>query len=159
MSGSTLLSSGTVPISGGTARLRRSAFVFWEMDNITAVYNNGDATHAYSASPSLATQIVSQGQTSSPSPPLYHPPSILPRRSSPASPSRRRSRPFTLRGPVSFMSGSTLLSSGTVPISGGTATYTTSGLFALGSYNITAVCNGDANYAACPRTSLRSRRV
>jgi hypothetical protein len=52
---------------------------------------------------------------------------------------------LTPSGSVNFVDGQTLL--GTVPLSQGTATYTTSTL-AIGGHSITAVYGGDANYAS-----------
>ena len=134
--GATVLGTGT--LSGGTATFTTSALT-GGTHSITAVYS-GDANFAGSTSPIL-TQTVNKGTSST---------SLT---SSNISSNRGAAVTFTATvtssatgtptGTVTFQDGSSMLGTGT--LSGGKATFATSGL-GTGAHSITAIYGGDTNF-------------
>src|SRR6266550_3851235 len=134
--GATLLGPGT--LSGGTATLTTSGLGAG-MHSITAVYG-GDASFASSTSPVLmqtvnkaasSTSVVSSNSASNRGAAVTFTATVT----SPVT--------GTLTGTVTFQDGAATLGPGT--LSGGTATFTTSGL-GTGAHSITAIYGGDANF-------------
>ena len=140
---------GTATLSSGTATFATAALPAGT-DSITAVYG-GNGTYAVSTSPALSQNVYKAETETTLSSSLN--PSVV-----------NQSVTFTATvvgqyggtptGTVTFLNGSSIL--GTAPLSGGTASYTTS--FAkAGTYNITAASSGDSNFtgstsAAVPQT-------
>src|SRR5882757_5204956 len=135
--GATVLGPGT--LSGGTATFITSGLA-GGVHSITAVYG-GDANFAGSTSPVL-TQTVNKASSST---------SVV---SSNSSSNRGAAVTFTATvtssaagtatGTVTFHDGASI-TLGTGTLSGGTATFTTSGL-GTGAHSITAIYNGDASF-------------
>src|SRR6266513_2047911 len=135
--GATVLGPGT--LSGGTATLTTSGLGAG-VHSITAVYG-GDASFASSTSPVLmqtvnkaasSTSVVSSNSASNRGAAVTFTATVT----SPVT--------GTLTGTVTFQDGTSALGTGT--LSGGTATFTTSGL-GTGAHSITAIYGGDANFA------------
>src|SRR5439155_1029641 len=130
---------GTGMLSGGNATLATSALV-GGVHSITAVYG-GDASFASSTSPVLmqtvnkaasSTSVVSSNSASNRGAAVTFTATVT----SPVT--------GTLTGTVRFQDGTSALGTGT--LSGGTATFTTSGLTG-GPHSIAAIYSGDANFA------------
>ena len=133
---------GTLTLNGGTASLTLSPqdYAFSVGTHTLTVNYNGDATYAISTSAPLTLTIVKRTATS------------MTLTSTPNPSAAGQSVTFTAKlspaaatGSVLFVDGTTVI--GTTPIAGGTATLTTSAL-AAGTHGVTAVYNGDVNYAA-----------
>jgi hypothetical protein len=139
--GSTSL--GTVTLSGGSASLSMSSLSVGP-HSITASYS-GDSNFLSSASTALS-QVVNQAASTT-------------TLSSSANPSASGQNvtftatvsPSAATGTVQFFDGATSL--GTVPLSGGKATLSTSALL-VGPHSITANYNGDTNYAGSTSSVL-----
>src|SRR6266481_2458560 len=135
--GVTTLGTGT--LSGGTATFTTSG-LGTGAHSITAIYG-GDANFTGSTSPILTETIgkavssIAVGSSNNPSI-IGTAVTFTAAVTSPVT--------GTLTGTVTFQDGATALGMGT--LSGGTATFTTSGLTA-GTHSITAVYGGDANFA------------
>ena len=135
--GVTTLGTGT--LSGGTATFTTSG-LGTGAHSITAIYG-GDANFTGSTSPILTETIgkavssIAVGSSNNPSI-IGTAVTFTAAVTSPVT--------GTLTGTVTFQDGATALGMGT--LSGGTATFTTSGLTA-GTHSITAVYSGDANFA------------
>ncbi len=135
--GVTTLGTGT--LSGGTATFATSG-LGTGAHSITAIYG-GDANFTGSTSPILTETIgkavssIAVGSSNNPSI-IGTAVTFTAAVTSPVT--------GTLTGTVTFQDGATALGMGT--LSGGTATFTTSGLTA-GTHSITAVYSGDANFA------------
>src|SRR6266852_6564386 len=135
--GVTTLGTGT--LSGGTATFATSG-LGTGAHSITAIYG-GDAKFTGSTSPILTETIgkavssIAVGSSNNPSI-IGTAVTFTAAVTSPVT--------GTLTGTVTFQDGATALGMGT--LSGGTATFTTSGLTA-GTHSITAVYSGDANFA------------
>src|SRR5205807_957603 len=130
---------GTGMLSGGNATLATSALV-GGVHSITAVYG-GDANFAGSTSPIL-TQTIGKAASST-AVASSNNPSII---GTAVTLTASVTSPVTgtLTGTVTFQDGTSALGTGT--LSGGAATFITSGLTA-GTHSITAVYSGDANFA------------
>ena len=133
---------GTLTLSGGSASLTLSPqdYAFAVGTHSITVNYNGDANYSMSTSPILTLTIARRTATSmtltpSPNPSAVGQPVVFTARLSPSA----------ATGSVLFVDGTTVIA--TAPISGGTATFTTSALTA-GTHGVTAVYNGDVNYAA-----------
>src|SRR5207248_1198998 len=113
---------GTGTLSGGTATFTTSALTAGT-HSITAIYG-GDANFTGSTSPIL-TQTINQTASSSAVVTSSNNPSIIGTAVT-FSVSARRSSDLTPTGTVTFQDGASALGTGT--LSGGTATFTTSGL-------------------------------
>ena len=130
---------GTGTLSGGTATFTTSG-LGTGAHSITAIYG-GDANFTGSTSPILTETIgkavssIAVGSSNNPSI-IGTAVTFTAAVTSPVT--------GTLTGTVTFQDGATALGMGT--LSGGTATFTTSGLTA-GTHSITAVYSGDANFA------------
>jgi hypothetical protein len=130
---------GTASTSGGIATFTTSSLAAGNR-SITAVYA-GDSTFATSTSAAI-TQVVNKyptttAVTSNPTSGVYGQPVTL-------TATVTATGPYAITGTVVFRSGTTTVAA--VPLSNGTASYTTSTLTA-GTKSITAVYNGDANNA------------
>src|SRR5882757_4784042 len=134
--GATVLGPGT--LSGGTATLTTSGLGAG-VHSITAVYD-GDASFASSTSPVLmqtvnkaasSTSVVSSNSASNRGAAVTFTATVT------------SSATGTPTGTVTFQDAATTLGPGT--LSGGTATFTTSGL-GTGAHSITAIYGGDANF-------------
>src|SRR5438876_940592 len=125
---------------GGTATFTTSALTAGT-HSITAIYG-GDANFTGSTSPIL-TQTINQTASSSAVVTSSNNPSII---GTAVTFTASMTSPVTgtLTGTVTFQDGASALGTGT--LSGGTATFTTSGLTA-GTHSITAIYGGDANFA------------
>ncbi|MER6334871.1 Ig-like domain repeat protein, partial [Streptomyces sp. NPDC001034] len=136
--GATLIGTGT--LVGGTATFTTSALGVGS-HSLTAVYS-GDPDFTGSVSP-VDVQTVTQAATtttltSAPDPSAFGEAKTLTATVTAVPPGSG-----TPTGTVDFFDGATLL--GTAPLSGGTATLTTSAL-AVGSHPLTAVYSGDADF-------------
>src|SRR6266576_1409632 len=129
---------GTGMLSGGNATLATSALV-GGVHSITAVYG-GDANFANSTSPVLmqtvnkaasSTSVVSSNSASNRGAAVTFTATVT------------SSATGTPTGTVTFQDAATTLGTGT--LSGGTATFTTSGL-GTGAHSIAAIYGGDANF-------------
>ena len=134
--GATVLGLGT--LSGGTATLTTSGLGAG-VHSITAVYG-GDASFASSTSPVLmqtvnkatsSTSVVSSNSASNRGAAVTFTATVT------------SSATGTPTGTVTFQDAATMLGTGT--LSGGTATFTTSGL-GTGAHSITAIYGGDASF-------------
>ncbi|MFG2525879.1 Ig-like domain-containing protein, partial [Streptomyces sp. NPDC048527] len=129
-----------VPLVGGVATLTTSTLPVG-VRTARAVYNS-DANFNGSASPTV-NQTVSKSSTTTalisvPNPSAPAQAVVLTATVTPVPPGSG-----TAAGTVGFFDGATLLGTGT--LSGGVATFTTSGL-SVGSHALTAVYNGNASY-------------
>jgi hypothetical protein len=131
---------GTGTLSGGTATFTTSG-LGTGAHSITAIYG-GDANFTGSASPIL-TQTINKTASSSSVVTSSNNPSII---GTAVTLTASVTSPVTgtLTGTVTFQDGASALGTGT--LSGGTATFTTSGL-GTGAHSITAIYGGDANFA------------
>lgn len=135
--GSTVL--GTVALSGSQAALNISSLLLGS-HTLNATYN-GDSNFGISVS-SNVTQVINQGSTttaltSNTNPSVFAEAITFTAMVTPGNPS------IPATGNVTFFDGSTSL--GTVALSGGTATFTTSSL-SVASHSMTAVYAGNSNY-------------
>jgi len=126
---------GSASLSGGTATYSTSS-LSTGTHSITAVYS-GDSTYGGSTSPAVTQTVNKAGSSttlgSSPNPSIMGQPVTF----------TAAVTPSDATGSVNFMDGTSPLGSAT--LSGGTATYSTSGL-SFGSHSITAGYSGDSNY-------------
>src|SRR5467141_854501 len=143
--GATALGTGT--LSGGTATFTTSVLGAGA-HSITAIYG-GDASFTISTSPIL-TQTINSTATSSSVVASSNNPSMI---GTAVTLTATVTSPVTgpLTGTVSFQDGASALGTGT--LSGGTATFTTSGLTA-GTHSITAIYGGDPNFAGSTSPAL-----
>ena len=142
---------GTLTLSGGAASLTLSPqdHAFSVGTHSLTVNYNGDATYATSTSAPLSLTIrkrtaTSMTLTSSPNPSA----------SGQAVTFTAKLSPGAATGSVLFVDGTTVI--GTTAITGGTATFTTSALTS-DSHGVTAVYNGDVNYAASSSLTITQR--
>ena len=140
------LQLGQATISNGTASLTTSGFAIGS-HSITAAYS-GDSHYSASASSAL-TQVVANASSTTTLAAAPNPANIGQSVAFTATVTPATSGVAT--GTVSFFNGSTQL--GTSSLSQGTATFSTSTLIA-GSYSITAVYSGDANYNASTSSAV-----
>ena len=133
---------GSVVLSGGSASLTLSpqVYAFSVGTHSITVNYNGDANYSMSTSAVLNLTIVKRTPTS-----MTLTSSPNPSAASQAVTFTAKLSPAAATGSVLFVDGTTVI--GTAPISSGTASFTASALTA-GSHGITAVYNGDVNYAA-----------
>ena len=134
-------SLGTGTLSGGTATFTTSALGV-AAHSITAVYA-GDANFTSSTSPIL-TQTIGKAASST-SVTSSNNPSIIGTAVTLTASVTSSATGIPLTGTVTFQDGTSALGNGM--LSGGTATFTTSGLTA-GTHSITAVYGGDPNFGS-----------
>ena len=146
MDGATSLS--TVSLSSGTATFTASSLATGT-HSITAVYN-GDSNFKGSTSNAIA-QAVNQAATTTSVASAANPAVFGQAVSFTATVTATAPGVGTPTGTVSFQDGTTTL--GTVPLSGGAASFTTSSL-TMASHNITAVYNSDTNFAGSISSAL-----
>ena len=138
---------GTGTLSGGTATFTTSVLGAGA-HSITAIYG-GDASFTISTSPVLMQTINSTASTSSVVASSNNPSMIGTAVTLTATVTSPVTGPPT--GTVTFQDGASMLGTGT--LSGGTATFTTSGLTA-GTHSIAAIYGGNANFAGSTSPAL-----
>jgi hypothetical protein len=140
-------SIGSAPVSGGTAMLTTSSLPFG-VNNITASYV-GDANFNGSTSAILSQTVKALTTTSvvsSPNPAVFGQPVTFTATVSPVAPGAGAPT-----GMVNFYDGATSI--GSAPVSGGTASLTTSAL-AVGFHSITASYSGDTLFVSSTSSSI-----
>jgi hypothetical protein len=143
---------GSSPLSGGTALLMTSGLA-GGVHSITAVYG-GDTNFTSGTSPVL-TQMVNTAASSVAVPASSNNPSTYGAAVT-FTASVTSSATGTPTGTVKFQDKAATIGSG--PLTGGTATFTTSGL-AGGVHSITAAYGGDANFAASSTSPVLMQTV
>jgi hypothetical protein len=139
---------GTLTLSGGSASLTLSPqdYAFSVGTHSITVNYNGDVNDATSTSPVLTLTIVKRTATS-----LTLTSSPNPSAAGQAVTFTAQVSPAAATGSIQFVDGTTVI--GAAAISGGAASFTAPAL-AVGTHGITAVYNGDVNYAASSSATI-----